>query len=859
MQREVATFVRIGLPLRCVLFGLAFWCCAELGHFLSFPEGRFATFWPASGLFMGELALSPRRHWPWYIAISVTINALSEHFLHAASPNLIAGFCVANTLEAVAGGTLLHLVHRQPFHVQRVADVLWMAGLGGLAATLVGAAIGGAVVTEGSHYRQYAYNASVWWMADAVGVMAVMPMLVTFPSQMRWKRACGPWVWLEAVAVGTLVVLSSLIAFGPKLALQRELPAYPFVVAPFLIWSGLRFGQFGTSIGVFLAGVVAVWGTTRGYGLFAHMEQTLEMKAAALQIYVIVVTITPLLFAAVIQQQRIAEDRLKQNLELLQAVMNGTSDAIFVKDLEGKYLLINSPGARMFGKSAEDVVGRDDLALFDEPSTRRIQEEDRRTILEGKTRSYEAVAQAADDSVPRYFHTTKGPCRDSQGRVVGVVGIARDITEQKRAEEILRASEAKARAMFEMAADAIIWIDEQGTIEAFNPSAERMFGYAADEVLGRNIRILMPPPYCDEHESYLEAYRRTGQRKILGATREVAGLRRDGRVFPLELLVSEVLLGSRRTFSGVVRDITERRLAQQTLEGAKAELERRVAERTAELLDANQQLRREMAERSRAEERLHEQHIQLAHAARLSSLGQMAAEMAHELNQPLSAIINYVRGTQRRSLAGKMSIDELLATLEIIGKEANRAADMIRRTKGFVRLQSPSRTPLDLGEVVEEALAIVQHDLREQRVAVEVQCDAARPKCLGDAVGLQQVIVNLVLNAADALQSTPAEQRKITLTVSRLEDSVELAIADNGPGIASSARERMFDAFFSTKPEGLGLGLPISRGIIEGHGGKLWAEQGLKGGACLRFTLPAWEGLDDDLDVAGADRLRRGR
>ena len=844
---------------RWLLFGLAFFGCAELGHFLSLPDSPdFATFWPAAGLYMAALSLSPKREWAGYIVLAIVANGLSEWLLHGTTPALAIAFCVANTLEATIGATLLQLVHRRPFAVASLADTLWMAGLGATAATLASAAVGAAAVTQAFGTASFWHNMGMWWFAAGVGVLAVAPMLLTFPSQLDWKRPCGPKVWLEAAAVGSLVVLSSLVAFGPKLGIQRTLPAYPFVVAPFLIWCGLRFGQFGTAVGVFLASIIAVWGTTRGYGLFATMEVSLEMKAASLQVYVLVVTVTPLMFAAVIQQQRQAEDRLKQNLKLLQAVMDGTNDAIFVKDLAGRYLLVNSSGARMLDKTAEEVVGQDDFELFDEKTALHIRQQDQRTIAGGQTVTYDAAATSKNGKFPRHFQTTKGPFRDADGRIVGVVGIARDVSEQTRAEEVLRASEARVRAMFELGADAIIWIDERGAIEAFNPAAERMFGYPAQAVVGKNIKMLMPPPYCDEHDEYLANYLRTRVRKILGHTREVAGRRADGSTFPLELMVSEVFQGSRRTFSGVVRDITERHLAQQALEEAKRDLERRVAERTTELVEANQRLRLEMSERSRAEERLRDQQTHLAHAARLSSLGEMAAEMAHEMNQPLSAITNYVRGTQRRSRSGLLTMDEVLSTLEIIDKEANRAADVIRRTKNFVRKQPSSRQPLDLGVVVSEALALVEHDLRERRVRLDVRSEPALPRCAGDSVQLQQVIVNLVLNAADALQSVPSDQRQITLTVGAHDDSIQLSIVDTGPGISPAAAEKVFDTFFSTKPEGLGLGLPISRGIIEDHGGKLWAERGVRGGACLRFTLPVWEGPDDDLNVAPADSLCSG-
>lgn len=727
MQRFSRAAVNPWLALRWLLFGVAYVALAELGRFLSFPDTAVTVFWPASGVYLAVLAMSPVRHWGGYILAATAGNLLSD-WLHGTSPIVMAASCAGVTVEAALGARLLQWFYRQPFHIFTLADVMWLSGVGSLAAPSVAGVIVATVQVGSGESPSLWHSIGVWWLNHSVGVLVAAPILLTVRSQLAWRRPCGWKVWLEAALAGVLIIFSSLIAFGGKMTGQRELPAYPFVVAPFLVWCGLRFGQLGTALGVFLAAVVSVWGTTRGYGLFANVEETLEMTSAALQVFLIVLSITPLLFATVMQQQRVAEDRLKQNVDFLQAVMNGTSDAIFVKDLQGRYLLINESGARMLGKTVEEVIGHDDFAFFEDATAKQNQMEDQRTLSRSETRTYEARLTLADAEEAQYYHITKGPYRDALGRLVGVVGIAIDITERRRTQE--------------------------------------------------------------------------------------------------------------------------------HLERAKAELEQRVTARTAELLKANQRLRLEMNERSKAEGRLREQQTQLAHAARLSSLGQMAAEMAHELNQPLSAISNYVRGTQRRAQAGAVRLEEVLATLEIVGKEANRAADVVRRTKNFVRKQSPSRTPLDLRAVTHEALKLVQHELREHQVKLEIQLDQPLPSCAGDFVELQQVIVNLVLNAIDALESLPAGERRIVVALNTQSDFLELSLADNGSGVSPLVAERIFDAFFSTKPEGLGLGLPISRGIIESHGGRLWAERLPEGGTCLRFTIPVWEGMDGNLDGDGTDGFR---
>ena len=733
--------VSLALLSRWLLFALAFYGCTELGHFLSFPGNQhFATFWPASGLYLAALCLSPRKLWPGYIAAGLMVNGLSEVVLHGTSPALATAFCVANTLEAITGAWLLQRI-RRPFDVGGLTDMLWMAALGGLVAPLVGAAIGGAAARDTFPDHSFWYHARVWWMADAVGILAVAPILLTFPSQLALNRLCGPRVWLEAAIVACLIVSSSLIAFGPLATHIRPapVPAYPFFVAPFLVWCGLRFGRFGTAIGVFLAGVIAIWGTTRGYGLFAQLEPTLELKAAALQVYLIVVSTTPLLFATVIQEQRAAEDRLNHNLQLLadserrfRTLAAFSPVGIFENDAQGRCIYVNERCCELTGLTLEQMTGFGWSSAIHPDDRQRVVDEARRLIASG-----------GDHFELEYRFQTP------EGRVIWVAG-------------------AKV---------------------ALRDAAGQIIGYIGNLV-----------------------------------------------------------------------DITERRLAQAAMEDAKTALECRVADRTSDLVAANEQLRLQMVERALAEERLREQQAQLAHAARLSNLGEMAAELAHEVNQPLSAISNYVRGTQRRLQSGNVSVADLAPTLEIIGKEANRAADVVRRTKDFVRKQHPSPVPLDLPAVVREAVAMVAHDLRDQQVELDLRLNAELPQCIADVVQLQQVLVNLLLNAIDALRGVPAGNRRINIAARCSGELVELSLGDSGTGIPREITEKIFDAYYTTKPGGLGLGLPISRGIIEGHGGKLWLEPGDRGGATFCFTLPVWEESDDDdqRDLAGANRVRGG-
>ncbi len=360
--------------------------------------------------------------------------------------------------------------------------------------------------------------------------------------------------------------------------------------------------------------------------------------------------------------------------------------------------------------------------------------------------------------------------------------------------------EALLSAILETSPDGLITIDEYGTINSFNPAAERMFGYRPDEVLGRNVTCLMPSPYREEHDGYLERYRRTGEKRIIGIGREVLGRRKDGTIFPLELAVGEVRAEGHRLFAGFVRDVSARR---------------------------------------RAEQRLQELQTELIHVARLSAMGEMASALAHELNQPLTAIINYAQAT-RRLIDG---LDDrrqasLASLLDKTAQQAGRAGQIIHRLRQFVAKGETERAVEDVNTVVEEASTLALIGAAGKGIAVRRVFAGDLPPVLMDKIQIHQVITNLIRNSVDALGEV--ERREIVICTRRpAEGQVEISVTDSGPGLAPEVRARLFEPFVTTKPEGMGIGLSICRSIVDAHGGRLWASVPQAGGAAFHVSLPA--------------------
>ena len=360
--------------------------------------------------------------------------------------------------------------------------------------------------------------------------------------------------------------------------------------------------------------------------------------------------------------------------------------------------------------------------------------------------------------------------------------------------------EALLRAILETSPDGVITIDESGTINSFNPAAERMFGYRPEEVLGRNVACLMPSPYREAHDGYLEHYRRTGDKRIIGIGREVLGQRKDRTIFPLELAVAEVRAEGHRLFAGFVRDVSARQ---------------------------------------HAEQRLQELQTELIHVARLSAMGEMASALAHELNQPLTAIINYAQAT-RRLLEG---LDDrrqaaLASLLDKTAQQATRAGQIIHRLRQFVAKGETERALEDVNTVVEEASTLAVIGAAGKGIAVRRTFAHDLPPVLMDKIQIHQVITNLIRNSIDALGDV--ERREIVIcTLCPAQGQVEISVTDTGPGLAPEVAARLFEPFVTTKPEGMGIGLSICRSIVDAHGGRLWTSVPEGGGAAFHVGLPA--------------------
>jgi two-component system sensor kinase FixL len=467
-----------------------------------------------------------------------------------------------------------------------------------------------------------------------------------------------------------------------------------------------------------------------------------------------------------------------------QSIIESAVDGIIVIDSAGRIESFNPAAERLFGYEEQEVVGRNVSMLMPSPYREEHDGYLARYLGEGNPR---IIGIGREVTGLRRDGTTF-PLHLSVGEISGegerrFTGILHDLSDRLRLDERLRSSEARWRAVIESAVDGIVVIDARGQIEAFNPAAERLFGYRESDLLGKNVKMLMPSPYQDQHDAYLARYLREGQARIIGIGREVTGLRKDGTTFPVHLSVGEMAAAGERRFTGILHDLSSR---------------------------------------VRMEEQLREQ-------AALARLGEMAAVLAHEIKNPLAGIRGAIQVIGSRLPAdGKDApiLREITARIDALG-------DLMKDLLLFARPPQPKPASVELRPLVQITVDMLAGDPQVRNIQVEVEGSA--PAVSADAELLKTVFLNLLLNAAHAMQG----RGTIRVSVAAAGSACRIAVTDSGPGIPPEVMDKVFTPFFTTKSRGTGLGLPTAKRIIEAHRGTIRVECPPEGGTTVHIDLPA--------------------
>jgi two-component system sensor kinase FixL len=466
---------------------------------------------------------------------------------------------------------------------------------------------------------------------------------------------------------------------------------------------------------------------------------------------------------------------------LLAAIVESSEDAILAQDFSGTILTWNRGAERIYGYPARDVIGRS-LDIIVPPSHRQEVAELLERVKAGeRIEPFETVRMARDGRLID-VSLSVSPIRDESGAVLGASVIAHDITGRRRNLQATRDSEARLRSLVDSAVDAIIVIDSRGRIESFNRSAERLFGYQAAESMGKNVSMLMPQPYAEEHDHYMHRYLTTGHAKIIGIGREVTGLRKDGTTFPVHLSVGEMHVGGERKFTGILHDLT-----------ARVAIEEQLREQTA-----------------------------------LARLGQMAAVIAHEVKNPLAAVRGAIQVIGRRLPPGSR---EASVTTDVIAR-IDALNELVKDLLLFARPPQPKPVPVDVPALVASTASLLTQDSAHRDVTVSVR--GATPPVLADPELVKIILLNLFMNSAQAMGGNGV----IAVSLAVVDSRSEITVSDHGPGIPPDVRAKLFTPFFTTKSRGTGLGLSTVKRLVEAHQGTITVLSPDEGGTTVVIHLP---------------------
>jgi PAS domain S-box-containing protein len=627
-----------------------------------------------------------------------------------------------------------------------------------------------------------------------------------------------------------------------------------------------------------------------------------------------------------IDDRKRAEERLQASETNLREILDGLPGLAAALSPAGVPEVMNRPFLEFFGKTAEEMKNWKTADVIHPDDLPRVIAEFAHSLTTGTPQDLEVRYHRAD-GVYRWFHSRIDPARDADGRITGWYGLLTDIDDRKRAEEQLRGSEARKAAILESALDCIVTIDHEGCITEFNPAAERTLGHRRDEVIGKQLAdLIIPPSLREKHLQGFARYLASGEARVLGKRIEMTAARADGSEFPVELAVTRIPLEGPPSFTGYLRDITERKRAEQALRRSEAflaeaqhlthtgsfswrvptdeitwseqlyriyELEigvpvtlelirtrvhpddltlfERMVEEAREggndfewryrllMPDHSIKYMHALAQSTRdqdgqleyiaavqdvtasrmAEDALNQARSELAHVSRVTTLGALTASIAHEVNQPLSGIITNASTCLRMLATDPPQVEGARETARRTIRDGNRMSEVIARLRALFSKKETATESVNLNDAVMEVIALSIVELQKNRVMLRPELADNLPQVTGDRVQLQQVILNLLRNGSDAMSTVEDRPRHLVVRTEQDEgDHVRLTVQDTGVGFDPQAMDRLFDPFYTTKGDGMGIGLSVSRSIIERHNGRLWATLNDGPGAAFSFSIP---------------------
>ena len=780
-----------------LMVGVAYYAGAMIGFALTFPAHSASTLWPPNAILLASLLLVPARRW-WLVLLGAFPAHLTVQLQSGVPILMTLCWFISNCSEALIGAFCLRYFIKGPLDFASLKSVIFYVGFAAILAPFLSSFLDAAfVVLVG--WRENSYW-QVWltrFPSNVLAAIAIPPFIVLwFSKGIVWLRGASLRRYAEAfLLMGGLQVVSFLV-FRRETTGPGTAPALLYLPLPFLLWAAMRFGSGGASTSLLLVVLASIWGAAQGHGPFVRSSPA--ENVLSLQMFLIAISLPVMFLAGLVEEQRERAKVLKESEDRFRTMANTAPVMIWTAGVDKLCTFFNKGWLDYTGRTLEQELGngwaegvhREDFGRCLEVYVNSVDARQEFT-MEYRLRRYDGeYCWVLDHGVPRF-----GP----GGTFLGYIGSCIDMTERRRGEEELEKERRFLRQVIDIDPNFIFAKNREGRFTLVNRAVADAYGTTVDELIGKTDADFNP------NRQEVSFFRRT----------DLAVIDRLEECFIPEESITDAE-GKVRWLQTVKRPIIGKDgIADQVL-GASTDI----------------------TQRKRAESELQRNRQELAHVARLSAMGELAASLAHELNQPLTAILANAQAAQRFLAAKPADLAEVREILKDIVQDNNRAGEIIRRMRAMVRKEELEFAPLVLASVISDVVLLIHSDavLHNIRVSLEPQPDL--PPARGDKVQLQQVILNLLLNAFDAMKDCPVNEREVVVQMERDgARMVRVAVRDRGTGLSRDKLDKVFQPFYTTKRDGLGMGLSISRSIIEAHGGRLWAENNSHRGATFYFTV----------------------
>ena len=775
---------------------VVYFIAGKFGLLLASLHASASPVWPAAGIALATLLVLGYRAWPAIFVGAFLVNVTT-------AGNVATSLAIAsgNTLEAVCGAWLVNRFAGGTTVFDRPQGVVKFA-LAAVVSTVIGPAFGVTSLAFGG-FADWANFGAIWltwWLGDTTGDLLIAPLIILWstPPKRRWNRR-------EVVEVGILLlllfVLSEAVFCGWLTISARNYPI-AFISLPIVIWTAFRFTQRETATGIFILSAIAIWGTMHGFGPFAG--ETENQSLLALQSWTAVLAITAMALSAGMAERERAAEALRESEASMSLAANAANLGLWVWNIpSGEERWVTEKWRQLFGFADSEPVTFDRFLEVVHPGdSERVKQVVQHILEHGGEYEVDYRITRPDGSI-RWIATHGRVELDERGKPVLARGVSRDVTERKIAEEELRESEARFRTVAN-AAPVMIWMSGPDKLcTFFNKGWLDFTGRSPEQELGNG---WAEGVHREDIDRCLDVYQNSFNARE-SFTMEYRLRRSDGEYRWL-LDSGTPRFASDGAFLGYIGsciDITERKAAEE---------EARRRREQVELL------------------------------GRVSLLGEMTASLAHELDQPLAAILSNATAAMQYLEQGKLDPEQLQEILTDVVGDGRRAHDIMHNVRSAIKKGSAIRGRINLNDVVKAVTHMVHLDAAAHFCKVEMSLARNLPAIEGDPSQIQQVLINLVRNAFDAMRDTPPSGRKVEIATTYNGDgTICVAVRDYGSGIPEPTLERLFEQFFTTKEEGLGMGLAIVRSIVEAHGGSIAAENADGGGARFHFRLPTKDGM----------------